>query len=59
MVVEATLEAPAFLVAVPQLSDPNFLQGVIFLIEHNDEGSMGLLINKPSEIDINEFRLDR
>ncbi len=37
--------APRFLIAVPQLMDPNFFHAVVLLIEHNEEGAMGLTIN--------------
>jgi putative transcriptional regulator len=35
-----------FLIATPSLNDPNFLEGVVFLCEHNDEGAFGLVINR-------------
>jgi len=41
-----------FLIASKNLLDPNFFQSVVLLIEHNDEGAMGLVINRPSEITI-------
>lgn len=40
--------APGLLVAVPQLSDPNFERAVIFLLAHGDEGAFGLVLNRPS-----------
>lgn len=55
MVVEQDLRAPCLLVAVPQLGDPNFNRGVVLLLEHGDEGSMGLLVNRPSDLDIGTF----
>jgi putative transcriptional regulator len=55
MGVEVELAAPAFLIAVPQLGDPNFNRGVVFILEHNDEGSMGLVINRPSNLDLRSF----
>ena len=42
------------LVAMPTLSDPNFQQSVIYLCEHDDEGAMGLIINKPLRITLGE-----
>jgi putative transcriptional regulator len=45
--------APGFLVAAPQLTDPHFARTVVFMIEHvDDEGSLGLVINRPAEIDL-------
>ncbi len=34
------------LIANPFLKDPNFLRSVIFLCEHNDEGTLGFVLNK-------------
>jgi len=41
--------APGFLIAVPQLLDPNFFRAVVLLIEHSPEGAMGLTINHPTD----------
>jgi putative transcriptional regulator len=38
------------LVAANHLRDPNFYRAVVVLLEHNDEGAMGLVINRPSSI---------
>ncbi|WP_213990665.1 YqgE/AlgH family protein [Sodalis sp. dw_96] len=38
-----------FLIAMPSLQDPLFKRSVIYVCEHNDEGAMGLIINKPVE----------
>jgi putative transcriptional regulator len=35
------------LVAAPQLLDPNFARALVLLIEHNDEGAFGLVVNRP------------
>jgi putative transcriptional regulator len=40
-----------FLVASPILRDPNFQRTVVLLCEHDeDEGSMGLVVNRPTEV---------
>lgn len=39
----------SLLVATPRLSDPNFRRSVIYLIAHNDRGTIGIVINRPSE----------
>ena len=39
------------LVATPPLVDPNFDRTVVYLIEHNDQGALGVVINRPSEED--------
>ena len=41
--------APGTLIAVPQLLDPNFFHSVVLLIEHSEEGAMGLTINHPTD----------
>jgi len=39
-----------YLIAMPQLADPNFHHTTTYICEHNDEGAMGLIINRPLEI---------
>jgi putative transcriptional regulator len=39
---ERTL-APGLLLAMPHLLDPNFHRAVVLMVEHNDEGSFGLI----------------
>lgn len=36
-----------FLVAMPKISDELFKQSVVYICEHNAEGAMGIIINKP------------
>lgn len=43
-----------FLIAMPTLKDPNFFHGVTYLCEHNEEGAMGIMINRPLDIDLAE-----
>jgi putative transcriptional regulator len=38
-----------FLIAMPMLHDANFARGVTYLCQHNEDGAMGLLINRLSE----------
>src|SRR5215510_7576330 len=42
--------APALLLSMPQLIDPNFARSVVLLCEHAAEGAFGLVVNRPSEI---------
>ena len=37
------------LVAAPQLADPNFVRTVVLMVEHNDQGALGLVLNRPSD----------
>ena len=36
-----------FLIAMPQLADPYFSNTVTYLWKHNEEGALGIVINKP------------
>ncbi len=40
------------LVSVPELGDPNFEQSVVFIVEHNDDGALGLVLNQPDGTDV-------
>jgi putative transcriptional regulator len=42
------------LVASPQLLDPNFGRTVVLLTEHNDEGAMGIVLNRPATTTVTE-----
>ena len=44
-----------FLIAMPNLHDPDFYQSVTYIIEHDAEGAMGMVINHPMEVDISEL----
>jgi putative transcriptional regulator len=46
------LAAGKVLVASRALGDPNFVQTVVLLADHSDKGSMGLVINRRSEIPV-------
>jgi putative transcriptional regulator len=39
--------APALLLSMPQLVDPNFNRTVVLLCKHNEEGAFGLVMNRP------------
>lgn len=40
------------LVATPVIGDPNFDRTVVLMLEHGDEGSLGLVLNRPSDVDV-------
>lgn len=42
--------APGFLIAAPSLRDPNFARTVVLLVEHGEEGTIGFIINRASEV---------
>lgn len=47
-------EKGRLLISEPFLTDPNFERTVVLLCEHNDDGSFGFVINKPSIVRVNE-----
>ena len=43
-----------FLIAMPGLSDPFFARTVTYLCQHNEEGALGIIINRPSELTLKD-----
>jgi putative transcriptional regulator len=41
-----------FLIAMPGLEDASFSRSVVYLCEHSSRGALGLMINKPSDINL-------
>jgi putative transcriptional regulator len=41
--------ARRLLVAAPDMLDPNFARAVVFMVEHDDGGALGIILNHPSE----------
>jgi putative transcriptional regulator len=46
--------ANQFLVAMPGMGDPNFAQTVTYLFEHNADGAMGIIINRPMRMPLGD-----
>ena len=46
------------LISEPSLRDYYFRQSVVLLAEHNEEGSFGIIINKPIETKLNDLLKD-
>jgi putative transcriptional regulator len=42
------------LVALPVLSDPNFDRTVTLVLEHSDDGALGLVLNRPSDTELDD-----
>ncbi|NGN66313.1 YqgE/AlgH family protein [Streptomyces sp. A7024] len=42
------------LVATPSLADPNFERSVVLLLDHDDEGSLGVVLNRPTPVDVGD-----
>jgi len=39
-----------FLIAMPAMADPNFANSLTFVCEHNKDGALGIVVNKPIEM---------
>jgi putative transcriptional regulator len=39
--------APALLLSMPQMADPNFAKTVVLLCDYTDKGAFGLVVNRP------------
>ena len=46
------------LVAMPQMADPNFEKTVTYLVEHGDDGAMGLTLNRPVQVSLADILSD-
>lgn len=40
------------LIAEPLLGDPNFDRSVVLMIEHNADGALGVVLNRPTELEV-------
>ncbi len=49
---ESTCLANHFLIAMPAMTDPNFSRTLTFLCEHNAEGALGIIVNRPLDINL-------
>ncbi len=46
--------AGKLLIASRKLRDPNFRETVVLLLEHNDDGALGVVLNRPSDRTVRE-----
>ncbi|MGC4005019.1 MAG: YqgE/AlgH family protein [Pirellulales bacterium] len=42
--------AGSVLIAAPELIDPNFARSVVLLVKHDEDGALGLILNRPAPI---------
>ncbi len=49
-----SIEAPVMLVAMPQIVDPFFWHSIVLLIDYTAEGSLGIVINRPTELKVTD-----
>ena len=41
-----------YLISARNMKDPNFSRTVVLIVEHNDSGSMGLVLNRPTAVEV-------
>ena len=39
-----------FLIAMPAMVDPNFSRTLTYICEHNEQGALGIVINRPLDM---------
>ena len=44
-----------FLIAMPAMQDPHFARSLIFICEHNEDGAMGIIINRPIDLTLSDL----
>ncbi|MBM4196755.1 MAG: YqgE/AlgH family protein [Gammaproteobacteria bacterium] len=42
------------LIAMPAMADPNFVRTVTYICEHTDQGALGIVINRPLDMEMSE-----
>lgn len=52
---EATYLTNQYIVAMPNLADPNFFHTVTYLCQHNSEGALGIIINRLAGMKMSEI----
>jgi putative transcriptional regulator len=52
-----TPRAGDLLVAAPALVDPNFRKTLVYVLQHDDEGSAGVVVNRPATVDAADMDL--
>jgi putative transcriptional regulator len=50
----ASIAKGVFLVASPSLNDPNFRETVVLVLEHGSEGTLGIIVNRPTTMLLSE-----
>ncbi|MET7637646.1 YqgE/AlgH family protein [Streptomyces sp. NPDC005438] len=52
---EASSLTGRLLVATPALADPNFARAVVLLLDHDEEGSLGVVLNRPTPVNVQDI----
>lgn len=41
-----------FLIAMPAMADPYFAQSLVYVCEHNENGALGIIVNRPIDMNL-------
>jgi putative transcriptional regulator len=41
-----------FLIAMPAMADPSFSRSLTYICEHNEQGALGIIVNRPIDMDV-------
>lgn len=52
---QATYLTDQFIIAMPNLADPNFFHTVAYLCQHNEDGALGIVINRSTDMKLGEI----
>jgi putative AlgH/UPF0301 family transcriptional regulator len=50
----ADLSPGSLLVALPSLTDPTFAGSVVYILDHSDSGTVGVVLGRPSQVEIRD-----
>lgn len=50
----ATWHSGRLLVAAPSLEDPNFSRSVVLVLDHDEDGALGIVLNRRSEVPVSQ-----
>jgi putative transcriptional regulator len=50
--IETTCPTGHLLIAMPAMQDPNFTRTVTYICEHTEQGALGIVINRPLDVDL-------
>ena len=57
-----SVATPTLLIAMPQIQDPFFRRGVVLLVDHDEEGSFGFVVNRSTDLKVasvlSELKID-
>lgn len=55
---DTTLRAGRLVVATPRLADPNFERTVVLVLDHDESGTLGVVLNRPSPVPVGDILPD-